>query len=76
MRKGRRKRDPEELAPFFCECGRADCFASVWLTGPPYDRLRKNPGQGPRAHSDERLSGRRPERNITALSNPSLPSSL
>jgi hypothetical protein len=56
MRESLRKRDPEELIPFFCECDRADCFASVWLTGRTYDRLRKHPGEGPRAHRNARLS--------------------
>lgn len=56
MRKGPSKRDPEELIPFFCECDRADCFASVWLTGPTYDRLRKSSSEWLRGHPGARLS--------------------
>jgi hypothetical protein len=39
MRHGLRRLDPNDEIPFFCECDRDDCFASVWLTGLAYDRL-------------------------------------
>ncbi len=40
MRHGLRRLDPNEAIPFFCECGRPECFAAVWLTGLAYDQLR------------------------------------
>jgi hypothetical protein len=39
MRHSLGRLDANEEIPFFCECHRADCFVSVWLTGLTYDRL-------------------------------------
>ena len=42
MREGLRLLDPAERIPFFCECSRSGCFATVWLSGDEYDRRRAN----------------------------------
>jgi hypothetical protein len=36
--------DPEPVA-FVCECGRADCAASIELTIAEYERVRSDPAQ-------------------------------
>jgi hypothetical protein len=43
MREGRWGRNEPERIPFFCECGRADCYAPVWLTADAYDQRRSGP---------------------------------
>jgi len=40
---GLRRRDEVEAIAFFCECGRADCYRAVWLSGREYDRARTSP---------------------------------
>lgn len=36
-------RDPDPVASFVCECGRADCTATVELTVGEYERVRADP---------------------------------
>lgn len=40
MRQGLQRLDPDERIPFFCECGRPDCYAAVWLTSDAFDQAR------------------------------------
>jgi hypothetical protein len=60
MREGRRGQNEPERIPFFCECGRADCYAPVWLTADAYDERRDGPEEWlvlP-GHEDARGEGR------------------
>ncbi|HEX5468261.1 MAG TPA: hypothetical protein VFW80_04345 [Gaiellaceae bacterium] len=34
---------PEEPIEFLCECGDAECTATIVLTGPEYERVRATP---------------------------------
>ena len=60
MREGRRGQNEPERIPFFCECGRAACYAPVWLTADAYDERRDRPEEWlvlP-GHEDARGEGR------------------
>lgn len=40
MRQGLQRLDSDEPIPFLCECDHADCFATIWLKGMAFDRIR------------------------------------
>ncbi len=52
MRDALRLLDPDELIPFFCECGRTECSATVWVTGRDFDRARATPDRALSAHGN------------------------
>jgi hypothetical protein len=40
VRRGLERSEAHERIPFVCECGRHDCFRTLWLEGIAYDSLR------------------------------------
>jgi hypothetical protein len=42
--------EPDEAIPFFCECNRDACFATVWMSGRAFDGVRATPGRTLNAH--------------------------
>jgi hypothetical protein len=41
MRESLRLLDANEKIPFLCECNRRECYATVWLLGVDFDRIRE-----------------------------------
>lgn len=55
MRDALRLLDPDDMIPFFCECGHTDCSATVWLTGRRFDRMRAGSAPELSAHAEAAL---------------------